>query len=143
MIKGIYKSMKNIGAKPFVEAEGKDGAKALERYKTDAENMTTKQLEYYVEDLKNGTGNLGPEYLEERMKIYGDELDKRKETAKKPEEKAGMPEKLKQAYIDHAKKIGVDSLESFIRNKDKAYVDYNDEIAQIFADELKARNLAK
>lgn len=55
-------------------------------------------------------------------------------------EKAGMPEKLKQAYIDHAKKIGVDSLKSLIRNKDKAYVDYNDEIAQIYADELKARN---
>lgn len=82
MIKGIYKSMKNIGVKPFVEAEGKDGAKALKRYKTDAENMTTKQLEYYVEDLKNGTGNLGPEYLEERIKIYGDELNKRKGTAK-------------------------------------------------------------
>lgn len=56
-------------------------------------------------------------------------------------EKAGMPEKLKQAYIDHAKKIGIDSLESLIRNKDKAYVDYNDEIAQIYADELKARNI--
>ncbi len=55
-------------------------------------------------------------------------------------EKAGMPEKMKQAYIDHAKKIGVDSLESLIRNKDKAYVDYNDEIAQIYADELEARN---
>jgi hypothetical protein len=82
MIKNI---MKNIGVKPFVEAEGIDTAKALERYKTDAENMTTKQLEYYVEDLKNGTGNLGPEYLEERMKIYGDELNKRKETAKKPD----------------------------------------------------------
>jgi hypothetical protein len=137
MIKNI---MKNIGVKPFVEAEGIDTAKALERYKTDAENMNTKQLEYYVEDLKNGTGNLGPEYLEERIKIYGDELNKRKEAAKKPEEKAGMSEKMKQAYIDHAKKLGVDSLESFIRNKDKAYVDYNDEIAQIFADELKARN---
>lgn len=58
-------------------------------------------------------------------------------------EKAGMPEKIKQAYIDHAKKIGVDSLESLIRNKDKAYVDYNDEIAQIYADELKTRKPAK
>lgn len=66
MIKNI---MKNIGLK--------DVNKALEKYKTDAKNMTTEQLGYYVEDLKNGTGNIGKENLEERIKIYGDELEAR------------------------------------------------------------------
>ncbi|MBO7344750.1 MAG: hypothetical protein J6S67_20375 [Methanobrevibacter sp.] len=94
MIKNI---MKNIGTK--------DVNKALEKYKTDAKNMTTEQLGYYVEDLKNGTGNIGKENLEERIKIYGDELEARN------------------------------------GKKDKAYVDYNDEIAQIYTDELRARNI--
>lgn len=77
MIKNI---MKNIGLK--------DVNKALEKYKTDAKNMTTEQLGYYVEDLKNGTGNIGKENLEERIKIYGDELAARngkKETAEEKE----------------------------------------------------------
>lgn len=82
MIKNI---MNNIGTK--------DVNKALEKYKTDAKNMTTEQLGYYVEDLKNGTGNIGKENLEERIKIYGDELEARngkkeevKEDVEKPED---------------------------------------------------------
>ncbi len=71
MIKNI---MNNIGVKPVI-VDDKD--KALERYKTDAKNMAREQLEYYVDDLKNGTGNLGEEFLEERLKIYGDELEAR------------------------------------------------------------------
>ena len=59
--------------------------KVLDKYKTDAKNMTTEQLEYYVEDLKNGTGNIGKENLEERIKIYGDELNKRKGISKPAE----------------------------------------------------------
>ena len=61
-------------------------------------------------------------------------------TNMKTVEKKVMPEEMRKAYAEHAKKIAADSLESLIRNKDKAYVDFNDEIAKIYADELKSRN---
>lgn len=50
-----------------------------------------------------------------------------------------MPDNLRKGYEDHAKKISTESLESLIRNKDKAYVKHNDEIADIYKKELESR----
>lgn len=57
-------------------------------------------------------------------------------------EKKVMPEEMRKAYMEHAKKIAADSLESLIRNKDSAYLDFNDEIAKIYQDELDSRKPA-
>lgn len=54
-----------------------------------------------------------------------------------------LSERGKLAYQEHAKKISNESLESLIRNKDKAYVKHNDEIAEIYKEELKRRNASK
>lgn len=56
-----------------------------------------------------------------------------------PMEVEKMPDDMREAYKTHAKKIANDSLESLIRNKDKAYVKYNDEIADIYKGELDER----
>jgi len=78
-----------------VGSKGTSENKDLDRYKTDAKNMATEQLEYYVEDLENGTGNIGTEYLEERKKIYGDELKNRKKSKELPTDK-DIHEQLKE-----------------------------------------------
>ncbi len=50
-----------------------------------------------------------------------------------------LSERGRYAYEEHAKKISNESLESLIRNKDKAFVKHNDEIADIFKKELERR----
>lgn len=54
-----------------------------------------------------------------------------------------LSERGRYAYEEHAKKISNESLESLIRNKDKAFVKHNDEIADIFKKELERRNANK
>lgn len=51
-----------------------------------------------------------------------------------------LSERAKFAYQEHAKKISKESLESLIRNKNKAFEKHNDEIAEIFKEELARRN---
>ena len=50
-----------------------------------------------------------------------------------------LSERAKFAYQEHAKKISNESLESLIRNKNKAFEKHNDEIAEIFKEELARR----
>lgn len=91
------------------EKKEKPAEKDLQRYKTDAQNMTTEQLEYYVEDLKNETGNIGTENIEERKKIYTDELNKRMKSGKSAEKedyKIAQSGKLAtQKQVDYATEI--------------------------------------
>lgn len=58
------------------------------------------------------------------------------------EQVAGKPVEDR-TYNKHAKSLSSESLESLIRNKNKAFVKHNDEIADIFKKELESRNGGK
>ena len=51
-----------------------------------------------------------------------------------------LSERGRYAYEKHAKSLSSESLQSLIRNKNKAFVKHNDEIADIFKKELESRN---
>lgn len=108
-----------------------NGAKQYFKNKEDAEEMARKLYE-------DGT-NPGGIYPENDPEEIQDLYDVGYLKDEEPTEVEKMPDDMREAYKTHAKKIANDSLESLIRNKDKAYVKYNDEIADIYKGELDER----
>lgn len=115
--------------------------KILSETKTDVLEGKVKDLE----DLKKRNGGKLGTQGEKSLQLAKEELAKRggSKSDSITNSEGKLSERGRYAYEEHAKKISNESLESLIRNKDKAFVKHNDEIADIFKKELERRNANK
>lgn len=111
--------------------------KILSETKTDVLESKVKDLE----DLKKRNGGKLGTQGEKSLQLAKEELAKRggSKSDSITNSEGKLSERGRYAYEEHAKKISNESLESLIRNKDKAFVKHNDEIADIFKKELERR----
>lgn len=113
-----------------------------DRYTQDGRDELNKSIENVTEDVKYNIGDISQKTGLQKT-ANGWVKPKKGGAAQKEDKVTGPDGKLSErarfAYEKHAKEISNESLESMIRNKDKAFVKHNDEIAEIFKKELESR----